>query len=473
MDDVDFDVGIIGGGPAGAAMGCYLAKAGVRCAIFERAIFPRPHVGESLVPSSTRIFKELDFLRVMEAHRFPRKYGATWTASPQVRPYSMDWKGVGEDCRAEPGADLVAEPRADIRFEERAQPGVDQPYTYHVDRGRFDLALLQHANEAGAEVLEGLDVKRVDFRDGGDPDIVTTLGRKEVRVRVRLVVDASGRRTLVGSQLKLKIKDPVFDQYALHTWFEDFDRGGGAAASNIHIHFLPLTNTWVWQIPIDDAVTSIGVVTQKKNFLGSKQSREAFFWDCLRTREDLWARVERARKVRPLKEEADYSYAMTQFTGDRYLLLGDAARFVDPIFSTGVSIALNSARFAGRDVIAALSAGGPERRAFATFEATMKRGVKNWYDFIAVYYRLNVLFTHFVQSPAHRLDVLKLLQGDVYDEEPPAVLALMRQKVTEVEQSPRHMWHRVLGDLTANAFHGAANEGLASAAPHPLRGGVT
>ena len=86
MADVDFDVGIIGGGPAGSAMACYLAKAGVRCAVFERSLFPRPHVGESLVPSSTRIFKELDFLRVMEAHGFPRKYGATWTASPAVRP---------------------------------------------------------------------------------------------------------------------------------------------------------------------------------------------------------------------------------------------------------------------------------------------------------------------------------------------------------------------------------------------------
>lgn len=462
---MDFDVGIIGGGPAGAAMGCYLAKAGISCAIFERELFPRPHVGESLVPSSTRIFKELDFLRVMEAHRFPRKHGATWTASPKVRPYSMDWQGVDPDCS--PAGELTADARADIRFEERAQPGVEQPYTYHVDRGLFDLALLQHANEAGARVLEGVNVTRVDLRDGGDPDVVMTFGPKEIRTRVRLVVDASGRRTLLGSQLKLKIKDPVFDQYALHAWFEGFDRGGGGAESHIHIHFLPVTSTWVWQIPINDSTTSVGVVTQRRSFAGSKQSREAFFRDCLRTREDLWARVERARQVRPLKEEADYSYAMTQFAGDRYLLLGDAARFVDPIFSTGVSIALSSARFASRDVAGALSRGAFTRSAFREFEATMSRGVKNWYDFITVYYRLNVLFTHFVQSPAHRLDVLKLLQGDVYDEEPPAVLGLMRQKVAEVEQNPRHMWHRVLGDLTADAFRTAAHAGPPPSVPHP------
>ena len=444
MSDVDFDVGIIGGGPAGSAMGAYLARAGVKCVIFEREIFPRPHVGESLVPSSTRIFKELDFLPVMEAHRFPRKYGASWTSSPLARPYKMMWEGLEVDCRA------------DVRFEERQQPGVDQNYTYHVDRGEFDLALLQHAHAAGAAVYEGVDVRHVAFSGDEDPEIQFRMGRRDLGVRVRLVIDASGRRTLVGSQLKLKVKDPVFDQYALHTWFEGFDRGDGAEAGYIHIHFLPMVNTWVWQIPIRDGVTSIGVVTQKKHFVGSKASREAFFWKCLRTREDLASKLDRARQMNPLKEEGDYSYAMTQFTGDRFLLLGDAARFVDPIFSTGVSIALNSARFASRDVIQALEHGAFRRESFTTFETTMRRGVKNWYDFITVYYRLNVLFSHFVANPRYRLDVLKLLQGDVYDEGEPPVLREMREKVREVEQNPKHMWHSVLGDLTSDVFAEAA-----------------
>ena len=441
MSDYDFDVGIIGGGPAGAAMGAYLAKAGVKCAILERELFPREHVGESLVPSSTRIFKDLGFLEAMEAHRFPRKYGATWTSSPAVRPYAMNWDGLDADCRA------------DIRFDEREQPGVEQNYTYHVDRGEFDLAFLQHAASLGAEVIEGLDVTRASFE--GAPQIHYRFGRGERSARVRMIVDASGRRTLLGSQLKLKVKDPLFDQYAVHTWFEGFDRGEGPAAENIHIHFLPLVNTWVWQIPIRDGVTSVGVVTQRKNFLGSKESREAFFWSAVRSREDLAARLERARQMRPFKEEADYSYAMTDFTGDGFMMIGDAARFVDPIFSTGVSIALNSARFGSRDILAGLEAGDVGKASFGTYDRTMRLGIKNWYDFISVYDRLNVLFTHFVQSPKYRLDVLKLLQGDVYDVAQPPVLDLMREKVREVEENPGHMWHRVLGDLTANAFSAA------------------
>src|SRR5256885_16505263 len=103
----DFDVAIIGGGPAGSSMACYLAKAGVRCVVFERELFPRPHVGESLVPSSTRVFKDLDFLPVMEANRFPRKFGAVWTASSGRQDYNHGWEGLAADCRA------------DIRFEER------------------------------------------------------------------------------------------------------------------------------------------------------------------------------------------------------------------------------------------------------------------------------------------------------------------------------------------------------------------
>lgn len=456
MADVDYDVGIIGGGPAGSAMGTYLARAGVRCAIFEKAIFPRPHVGESLVPASTRIFDELGFLPTMESLGFPHKYGALWTSSAATRPYSMDWDGF--DPSVEPSS------HTGVRFEERPQPGVAQPYTYHVDRGKFDLALLQHAHAAGCDVVEGLGVRRVDFPNDGPATLACRLAQREVPVRVRMVVDASGRHTLLGRQLKLKVKDPLFDQYALHTWFSGYDRGTGPEEGYIHIHFLPIANAWVWQIPIRDGVTSIGVVTQRKNFLGSKKDREDFFWSCLESREDLAERVRKADPMSPLKEEGDYSYAMKQFAGDGFVLLGDAARFVDPIFSSGVSIALNSARFASRDVLSALEAGSFERDRFSGYEATMERGVKHWYDFITVYYRLNVLFSYFVQNPKYRLDVLKLLQGDVYEEEEPPVLGLMRAKVAEVEQNPDHMWHRVLGDLTSNVFRDAARGASSSGA---------
>src|SRR5690242_13267004 len=119
MSQVDFDIGIIGGGPAGAATASYLAQAGLSCVVFERDLFPRPHVGESLVPSSTRVFKEIGFLQEMEQAGFPRKYGAAWTAASQGPLYTHEWEGLAPDQHV------------DVRFDEREQPGVDQNYTFH------------------------------------------------------------------------------------------------------------------------------------------------------------------------------------------------------------------------------------------------------------------------------------------------------------------------------------------------------
>jgi flavin-dependent dehydrogenase len=439
----DFDVAIIGGGPAGASLGAYLGKAGASCVIFERELFPRPHVGESLVPSSTRVFRDLGFMEVMEEARFPRKFGAVWTANEQARSYDHDWEGLSPDCHAE------------VRFDEREQPGVNQNYTYHVDRGKFDLLLLQHANKLGASVYEGVKVSAVDFAPEL-PEVRFYMGRKEMGVKVRMVVDASGRHTFLGNQLKLKIQDPVFNQYAIHTWFEGYDRRAlsksGTQGDFIYIHFLPISNSWIWQIPISDEITSIGVVTQKKNFAGSRQDREDFFWHAIESRPKIAEALHKSKQIRPFKEEGDYSYAMKQLCGDRFMLIGDAGRFVDPIFSTGVSIALNSSRFAHRDILGALERNDFSRESFKDFESVIGRGTKNWYDFISVYYRLNVLFTYFISDRRYRLDVLKLLQGDVYDEEPPAVLEQMRKMVCDVEQNPKHMWHDLLGDLTADAF---------------------
>jgi 1H-pyrrole-2-carbonyl-[peptidyl-carrier protein] chlorinase len=424
-------------------MAAYLAREGVSCVVLEKDIFPRPHVGESLVPSSTRVFAELDFLETMERARFPHKFGAAWTAASSSRVYTHDWDG------------LVAGYNVDVQFEERKQVGVDQDYTYHVDRGLFDTLLLQHANSFGAKVYEGVRVDKVDT--SGDAATLTySMGRKECSLSSRLIVDASGRHTLVGRQKKWRVKDSVFNQCAIHTWFEGFDRGVTISADKqkdfIFVHFLPLTNTWVWQIPITDTITSIGVVTQRKNLSVSRVSREEFFWECLDTRPEIAAALRESTQLRPLREEGDYSYAMSHLVDDRLLLVGDAGRFVDPIFSTGVSIALSSSRFAHKDVVASLESGNFGASAFSNYQQTMRLGTRNWYRFISVYYRLNVLFTAFVNDPRYRLDVLKLLQGDVYDDAEPEVLTRMQSIVKTVEATPKHVWHDLLGDLTANEF---------------------
>jgi FADH2 O2-dependent halogenase len=436
----DYDVVIVGGGPAGSSAAAYLAKAGLSVAVFESEMFPRPHVGESLVPATTRVLLETGAMEEVEKAGFPKKYGAAWTSAESRNMMTNQFSKFSHDLGA-----------AEIQFSERDQPGVDRDYTFHVDRGQFDLILLKHAESVGAKVFQGIRVLRADLDDPEKVTLTCRLGPREVEITARMMIDASGRQTLLGRQLRTKEADPVFNQYAIHAWFDGLDRRALTAnpekGDYIYIHFLPIKDAWVWQIPITDTITSVGVVTQKHRFAEAGTDREQFFWDFVASRPELLDALKQADRVRPFKAEGDYSYAVRQVCGDRYALIGDAARFVDPIFSSGVSVALNSARLACQDIIAAAQAGDFSRARFAVYERTHRNGVRNWYEFISVYYRLNILFTTFVQDPRYRLEVVRLLQGDLYDETEPEVLRVMRETVTAVEDDPSHLWHPYLGTL--------------------------
>jgi flavin-dependent dehydrogenase len=415
------DVIIIGGGPAGSAMGAYLSKAGISNLILEKAIHPRPHVGESMVTSSTRVFKELDFLPIMEREGFIRKYGASWHA-PNGKEFA-------------------------IEFGEFPQPGVEQDYTYHVDRSKLDLLLLKHAESLGSKVMQGVTVKQVLFDDDWAKGVRIAVDGVEVDLPCKLVVDASGRNTLLGNQLKIKAKDPIFNQYAVHAWFEGVIRGKvGHTVDFIHIYFLPIERGWVWQIPINDTITSIGVVADKNVLKEYRQDIEAYFQMGIQSNPDLEYAMSNAVRVNDYKTEGDYSYTMTSFVGNGYVCIGDAARFVDPIFSSGVSVALYSAKYASEQIQLAFETGDFSEAALKPYEEKLRSGVNVWYEFIRLYYKLLPLFTHFIQSKVHRIEVLRLLQGEVYNRGEVPVLDAMRRYIAEVEKSEKHL---LKGTLTA------------------------
>ena len=414
-----FDVVIVGGGPGGSALSCYLSKAGITNAIFESAIHPRPHVGESLVTSTTRVFDDLDFLKVMEREGFCKKYGAAWHP-PQRK------------------ADVF------IEFKEFPQPGVNQDYTYHVDRGKFDMLFFKHAESLGAKCYQGTKVKKVVFEDSYARGIRVELAGEEVFVPAKVVVDASGRGTLLGRQLGQKQPDSQFNQFSVHGWFANVDRGEAPIGGYIHIHFLPVERGWVWQIPVTEDITSIGVVAEKRVFQQSKGDYEAWFHELANSAPDIKHAMRDAKRVNDFKVEGDYSYQMESFCGNGYLMVGDAARFVDPIFSSGVSVALSSAKFASEAIVDGLERGDVSEAVFKPYEQRLKRGTTIWYEFISLYYKLLPLFTKFIASEEHRHQVLQLLQGEVYDRQEVPVLDAMRKYIEAVEKTDSHILRRAL-----------------------------
>ena len=416
------DVVIIGGGPAGSVLGCYLSRAGISNIILEKASYPRPHVGESLVPATTRIFKEIELLATMESEGFVKKFGASWHSPAPDSEFAI-W------------------------FNEFPQPGVDQDHTYHVDRGRFDQLLLQHAREAGSDVLEKVAVREVLFEDGRASGVICAGEDRMFRVPARLVVDASGRSALLGNQLRLRKNDPIFTQFAVHSWFQEVDRGAGPTTDFIHIYFLPVKRGWAWQIPITSEVTSVGIVAEKEVFRESKGRIEEWFMEMTALSPDLEKAMRSARSVTPFRSEADYSYSMDQFVGNGFLLVGDAARFVDPIFSSGVSVACYSAKFAADAIMQALEAGDVSRHKLQPYETRLKAGVGIWYEFIRLYYKLMHLFSHFITDDRYRLQIIQLLQGEVYDREKAGVLDEMRKVIKTVEETEGHFWQPHLSDV--------------------------
>ena len=415
------DVIIIGGGPAGSTLGAYLSKAGIKNLILEGHNHPRPHVGESLVLSTMRVFAELGMIDKMDQAGFPKKFGASW----------RDFNGKEQA----------------LHFSEFRQEGIDRDHTYHVDRSKFDLLLLKHAESLGSEVHQGVQVKRVNFEGDQAVGVRAKFAGQEVDIPAKIVVDASGRQTLLGRQLNLKQNDKIFNQYAVHGWFENVERGEDPkTADYIHIYFLPVKRGWAWQIPINDRITSVGVVAEREVFQQFKTDSERYFNTYVESNKGLAKAMENAVRVNEFKTEGDYSYILDKFCGNGFLMVGDAARFVDPIFSSGVSVAMHSARFASQTIQAALESGDLSETALKPYETTLRAGVDIWYEFIRLYYKLLPLFTLFIQSE-YRVEILRLLQGEVFERHDVRVLDVMRRYIEVVEKNENHVFRGQLSDV--------------------------
>lgn len=431
------DVVIVGGGPAGAICGCLLAQSGFSVLLVERDIHPREHPGESLTPSINLIFRKIGFLPAVETAGFIHKSGAYWS-SPRA-----------------PHRKAVA-----LRLADFPLPGADRPYAYNVERDIFDAMLLRHAYDNGVAVLQGAAVTRVEFLAGRAVGVDLRLPDGFVRhVPTHFVVDASGRRGLIGTQLRLRRNDPELRQFAAYSWFSGVGPQPPGLEGYLGLHFLGLQQAWAWQIPLRNGIQSIGVVAHRRDFVARDRPPEDVFGSLVARNVGLAADLAGATSVRPWRIEGDYSYSMTEVAGPGWLMVGDALGFVDPIFSNGLDVAVHCASF-GADAVDRILRGADEQEAMADYRVRATAGLTTWRELTRLFYELQNLFTSFAVRRRYREDLVRVLQGNLHTVEnlnrAQALIRRMRAAQEAIMSDPEHLLRP--GAFDAIRTGGAASE---------------
>jgi flavin-dependent dehydrogenase len=353
MPEAIYDVAIIGGGPAGSTAAALLARAGRRVIVFERERFPRFHIGESLLPFSMKAFTRLGlhekFLRV----GFIKKFGGEFFSA----------------CSSQ---------GTKFYFKDAYRSQTD--HSYQVTRADFDKVLLDHAAESGAEVHEVTGVKSVEFTNE-HVDLAITNGKS---IRARYVIDASGRNSVLGTKFNIKKTYEHLKKLSIFAHYEGVWRPEGIDATlTVLIRGM---DRWFWIIPLTPERTSIGVVLDSETFRSSKLSPEDFLEQALLEQPVIMQRIRDARRVSGVHVAADFSYRSTRLYGDRWLLAGDAAGFIDPIFSSGVFLAVFSGELAADALHEVLDQPAQARRLFPRYEKQVNRAMGVYLRFVNAWY---------------------------------------------------------------------------------------
>jgi flavin-dependent dehydrogenase len=374
----DCDVLVAGGGPAGSAASAWLARAGHSVQLFERDSFPRFHIGESLLASVNDALSAIGAADVVRRQGFPEKWGATFMLA---------------DGRAERYADFGI------------APGVPQPQTWQVPRADFDNLLLRHAASQGVEVHEMHRVVDVRFSHEYVTATVQAAGGETGRreVRARAIIDASGRGGLLSRKFDLRIDEPRLANVGVFSHYSGVPRQAGRRAGDIRIVSRDDLG-WFWLIPISGELMSVGVVLPRERFQArASHDPQTVLETAIAETPAVAALLAGARREWPVRVEKDCSFSSRAYAGDRWLLAGDAGSFLDPVFSTGVAIALESGVEAAQSVSEGLRAGDLSQRRFRPFARRQRQRYLSFRRFVLGFYTPEFWALFFSEDPPRRI----------------------------------------------------------------------
>ena len=387
------DVLVIGGGPAGSTAGALLAQRGYKVVVLEKEHHPRFHIGESLLPANLLLFEKLgvaDAVKGIGMEKWGAEFVSPWHDSKsQTFKFSEAWDK-------------------------------SMPFSYQVRRSELDEILVRNASRLGAEVIEGCRVHNVVFApDQGRANVEAR--HEDGRVqhwRARFVVDASGRDTLLGKQFGIKRRNPKHNSSALYGHFTGATRHAGQDEGNISIFWFE--HGWFWLIPLADGATSIGAVVWPHYLKSRSKPVKDFFLDTIAMCPALAERLEHATLSSDVEATGNFSYACERTHGPNHLLIGDAFTFIDPVFSSGVMLAMQGGFLACETVDVCLREPAKAGAAMAKFDQQVRLGPREFSWFI---YRVtNPTIRDMFMAPSNiwraKEALLSMLAGDIFGNTP-------------------------------------------------------